>query len=232
MIRLRKANDRGHADHGWLNTYFTFSFADYRDLDHMGFRSLRVMNEDRIAAGQGFGMHPHHDMEIVTYVLDGALEHKDSMGNGSVLQAGELQWMSAGTGITHSEFNPSDEKPVHLYQVWIKPSQKGLEPGYEQKSFDEQLRRGRWQVVASPDGSEESLKIGQDASVYLANLEPGQDISYELAQGRGAWLQVLRGKVQLNGQDLDTSDGAAINDEIRLEIGALEAAEVMLFDLA
>jgi redox-sensitive bicupin YhaK (pirin superfamily) len=232
MLTLRKAADRGHADHGWLNTYHTFSFSTYRDPQHVHFRALRVMNEDFVAPGQGFGTHPHDNMEIVTYVLEGALEHRDSMGNGEVLRPGEFQRMSAGTGITHSEFNPSPTEPVHLYQIWLFPAERDVEPSYEQKRFDEAGRENRLQLVASPGADEGSLRINQDARIYLANLDGGQTVRHELAPGRHAWLQVLRGNVTLNGEDLKTSDGAALSDEPQLTITATGPAEVMLFDLA
>ncbi len=232
MIQIRKSTDRGHANHGWLDTYHTFSFSSYRDPKHMGFRSLRVMNEDWVAPGQGFGSHPHQDMEIVTYVLEGALEHKDSMGNGEVLRPGEFQRMTAGTGITHSEFNPSATEPVHLYQIWLYPSQKGLEPSYEQKRFPEAERKNRLRLVASREADQGSLLIHQDARIFLARLEPGQEVVHDLAPGRHAWLQVLRGSVKLNGLELQTSDGASISDETSLSIQSTDDAEVMLFDLA
>ncbi|QDU25358.1 Quercetin 2,3-dioxygenase [Anatilimnocola aggregata] len=232
MFAVRKAADRGHADHGWLNTYHTFSFSSYRDPRHMNFRALRVMNEDWVAAGQGFGTHPHRDMEIVTYVLEGALEHKDSMGNGEVLRPGEFQRMTAGTGITHSEFNPSTSEPVHLYQIWLFPEANGLTPSYEQKRFADEERHNRLRLVASRDAAEGSLLIHQDAKIYLASLDQGQSVTHSLASGRHAWLQVLRGSVTLNGQALATSDGAAISDETSLTIEATNNAEVMLFDLA
>jgi redox-sensitive bicupin YhaK (pirin superfamily) len=231
MIRLRKANERGHANHGWLNTYHTFSFSTYQDPEHTHFRALRVMNEDWVAAGQGFGTHPHRDMEIVTYVLEGALEHKDSMGNGEVLRPGEFQRMSAGTGITHSEFNPSSTEPVHLYQIWLFPERKGITPSYEQKRFDEAGRRNRLQLVASHNADDGSLLIHQDARVYLSVLDDGQVVRHALPEGRHAWLQVLRGAVTLNGQRLETSDGAAVSDEAELMITGKGGAEVMLFDL-
>jgi quercetin 2,3-dioxygenase len=232
MIAIRDAAARGHADYGWLDTYHTFSFDSYRDLQYMGFRSLRVMNEDVVQPGQGFGEHPHRDMEIVTYVLQGALAHKDSMGNGEVLRAGEFQRMSAGTGITHSEFNPSDDEPVHLYQIWLFPSRKGIEPSYEQRRFAEEERRNRLQLVVSPDGPEGSLLIHQDARIYLSTIDDGKETSHNLADGRHAWLQVLRGAVSLNGHSLKTSDGAAVSEERLLTIQAKGVAEVMLFDLA
>lgn len=231
MIQLRQADQRGHANHGWLDTYHTFSFASYQDPRHMQFRALRVMNEDRVAPGGGFGTHPHRDMEIVTYVLSGALEHRDSMGNGEVLRPGEFQRMSAGTGITHSEFNPSSTEPVHLYQIWLLPERKGIEPSYEQKAFPSDGRRNRLQLVASRDAAEGSLRIHQDARIYLGELEAGTTLQHELAPGRHAWLQVLRGGITLNDVELRTSDGAAISEETSLAIEASEDAEIMLFDL-
>ncbi len=233
MIQARRAGERGHANLGWLDTFHTFSFSTYQDPQHMGFRSLRVMNEDVVAPGQGFGTHPHRDMEIVTYVLSGALEHKDSMGNGEVLRPGEFQRMSAGTGITHSEFNPSKTDPVHLYQIWLFPEQKGIEPSYEQKHFPAQERHNRLRRVAARDATDGSLLIHQDASIFLGTLDSGQRVVHEPLAGRHAWLQVLRGSATLNGTQLQTSDGAAISDEPILEIQATsDQAEVMLFDLA
>ncbi len=231
MIQVRKAHERGHADHGWLETYHTFSFSTYHDPNHMRFRSLRVMNEDFVAPGQGFGTHPHHDMEIVTYVLEGALEHKDSMGHGEVLRPGEFQRMSAGTGITHSEFNPSPTEPVHLYQIWLFPERKGIEPSYEQKRFPEEQRHNRLQLVASREGVDGSLLIHQDARIYLSSLDEGRAVSHELSPGRHAWLQVLRGDVSLNGLELMTGDAAGVSGESTLEILANRPAEIMLFDL-
>ena len=232
MIRIRNAAERGHFNHGWLDTFHTFSFGEYFDPAHNNFRALRVMNEDRIALGQGFGMHGHRDMEIVTYVLSGALQHKDSLGNGETLRPGEFQRMSAGTGIRHSEFNPSATKPVHLYQIWLTPREQGLQPGYEQKAFAESERLDQLRLVASPDGAEGSLTIQQDACIFLATLSAENKITHTLAPGRHAWLQVLRGRVMLNGLSLETSDGASVSDEQLLAIVALEPAEVMLFDLA
>lgn len=232
MINVRKAADRGYADHGWLKAFHTFSFAGYVDRDHVQFRSLRVMNEDRVAPGQGFGTHPHNDMEIVTYVLEGALEHKDSMGNGEVLRPGEFQRMTAGTGITHSEFNPSSDEPVHLYQIWLFPDRKGHTPSYEQKRFPDEQLQNTLRVVASPDAEEGSLAIHQDAKIFLSKLDAGQSVEHPVAESRHAWLQVLRGKVTLNGQSLDTSDGAAVSDERLLKIEADGDAEIILFDLA
>ena len=232
MIEPRRAGQRGHADHGWLDTYHTFSFAGYQDPKHHHFRSLRVMNEDIVAPGKGFGTHPHSDMEIVTYVLEGALEHRDSMGNGEVLRAGEFQRMSAGTGITHSEFNPSAEDPVHLYQIWLYPERKGIEPSYQQKQFADEDRRNQFRLVASRDGDDGSLLIHQDVRIYLSTLEDGHTISQTLRPDRHAWLQVLRGGVTLNGVALQTSDGAAVSDVDRLDLRATRESEVLLFDLA
>jgi redox-sensitive bicupin YhaK (pirin superfamily) len=231
VISVRKAADRGHANHGWLDTYHTFSFSTYQDPNHMRFRTLRVMNEDFVQPGQGFGTHPHHDMEIVTYVLEGALEHRDSMGNGEVLRPGEFQRMSAGTGITHSEFNPSDTEPVHLYQIWLFPERKGVEPSYEQKHFPEAERQNQLRLVASRDATDGSLLIQQDARIYLSSLDEGRRILHKLASGRHAWLQVLRGSVTLNGQLLETSDGAAVSHATSLDILPPQPAEIMLFDL-
>ena len=231
MIVKRLSGERGHADHGWLNTFHTFSFANYHDPSHMGFRSLRVMNEDFIQPGMGFGTHGHRDMEIITYVLSGALEHKDSMGNGEVLRPGEFQRMSAGSGIRHSEFNPSGTEPVHLYQIWLLPISLGIEPSYEQKNFPELERHNRLRLVASQDAADGSLRIHQDARIYLANLDEGHSVNHSMLSGRHAWLQVLRGNVVLNGQSLEVSDGAAISQESLLEIKATQSAEIMLFDM-
>src|SRR5436190_10513576 len=232
MITIRRASDRGHANHGWLNTYHTFSFSSYQDSRHMRFRALRVMNEDWVAAGQGFGTHPHNDMEIVTYVLEGALEHKDSMGNGEVLRPGEFQRMSAGTGITHSELNPSKAEPVHLYQIWLLPERNGITPSYEQKRFPDDERHNQLRLVASRDQADGSLLIHADARVYPGTIDQGGSVTHELDAKRYAWLQVLRGSVMLNAQTLETSDGAAVSNETALKIEATSNAEVMLFDLA
>src|SRR3954454_17056777 len=213
MIRIRRGVERGHFDHGWLDTYHSFSFSDYFNPAQMGFRSLRVINEDRVEPGRGFGMHPHRDMEIVTYVLSGELTHRDSLGTGSVLRAGELQRMTAGTGIRHSEVNGSATEPVHLYQIWLLPERRGLEPGYEQRGFDVEERRGRFRAVVSPDGRDGSLTIRQDATLHLASLDVGQEAAHALRPGRHAWVQVLRGGVTLNGQPLVAGDGAALGDE-------------------
>jgi hypothetical protein len=232
MIRIRKANDRGHADHGWLNTWHTFSFADYYDPDQMGFSALRVINEDRVKAGNGFSTHPHRDMEIITYVLEGALEHKDSMGNGSIIRPGDVQRMSAGSGITHSEFNPSKEEPVHFLQIWILPEKRGVAPGYEQKFFPESEKTGRLRLVVSHDGRNGSVSINQEAALYDAMLTKGEEVSHTLTADRHAWLQVLRGKVLLNGIPMGVSDGAAVGEEENLQITAEEPSELLLFDLA
>lgn len=232
MLQVRRAADRGHFDHGWLDTHHTFSFSRYVDREHTRFRSLRVMNEDVVQPGQGFGTHPHENMEIVTYVLTGALEHRDSMGNGEVLRPGEFQRMTAGTGITHSEFNPSDSEPVHLYQIWLFPERNGLEPSYEQKAFDKAGRQNQLQLVASQDAAEGSLLIHQDARIYLGDLDEGAVVEHVVESDRHVWLQVLRGTVDVNGESLQTSDGVAISDEAAVSITGTSAAEIMLFDLA
>lgn len=232
MITVRKSNDRGHADHGWLNTRFTFSFADYFDPAHIHFRTLRVMNDDRIAGGGGFPTHPHRDMEIVTYVLEGALAHKDSMGNGSVIRPGDVQYMSAGTGVAHSEFNASEKEPVHLYQIWMFPDKKNYTPVYDQKHFSEADKRGKLRLVVSPDGREGSVKIRQDNELYATVLAPGESVKHELKLERHAYVQVARGSVTLNGKSLEIGDGAAISDERSLAITGVKDAEVLLFDLA
>ena len=231
MINIRKSSERGHADHGWLNTHFTFSFADYYDPKHVHFRTLRVMNDDRVAGGGGFPMHPHRDMEIVTYVLEGALEHRDSMGNGSVIKPGDVQYMSAGSGVTHSEFNPSKTEPVHLYQIWMLPEKQGLKPVYDQKNFSEAEKRGKLRLVASPDGREGSVKIRQDNELYATLLSAGETVKHELKKNRHAYVQVARGSVKLNGAELGEGDGAAISAEKSLEITGVKEAEVLLFDL-
>lgn len=232
MITLRRSSDRGYFDHGWLETYHTFSFGRYVDRNHVRFRSLRVMNEDRIAPGQGFGEHPHDNMEIVTYVLSGELEHRDSLGHGEVLRPGEFQRMTAGTGIRHSEFNPSTTEPVHLYQIWLLPEREGLEPGYEQRSFPDDDRLNRLRLVASRQGTEGSLTIHTDARIFLCSLQAGRSVRYSLEPGRHAWLQAMRGSLELDGVRLDTGDGAAVSEERDLTAAALEDAEFLLFDLA
>jgi redox-sensitive bicupin YhaK (pirin superfamily) len=232
MFQIRKADQRGHADHGWLNTYHTFSFAGYQDPQHMGFRVLRVMNEDRVAPGQGFGTHAHDNMEIISYVLAGALEHKDSMGNGEVLRPGEFQRISAGSGITHSEFNPSAAEPVHFYQIWLEPNISNIEPSYEQNEFADEEKRGRLRLVASPDGRDGSLRIHQDANVFLSVVSDNSEIKYSVPANRYAWLQLLFGRVTVNGHSLSTNDGVAISDEPAIVIQGNEESEFMLFDLA
>jgi hypothetical protein len=232
MITIRRSNERGHVDHGWLDTYHTFSFGAYIDPQHMGFRSLRVMNEDRVQPGEGFGEHGHKDMEILTYVLEGGLEHRDSLGNGSVLRPGMFQRMTAGSGIRHSEFNASNAEPVHFYQVWLIPEREGLEPGYEERTYADEDKHNRLLLVASRHAEHEALTIHQDASVFIAALDNGKTVLHELGEGRHAWVQVLRGAVAVNGEPLDTSDGAAISGEATVEIRASKTAEVMVFDLA
>ena len=231
MIRVRKAAERGHAQYNWLDTWHTFSFDTYHDPAHMGFRSLRVMNEDRVQPGQGFGMHGHRDMEIVTYVLEGALEHRDNMGNGYIIHAGEFQRMSAGTGIRHGEFNPSQTEAVHLYQIWLLPATNGLKPSYEQRTFSKEEKQGKLLLVASPE-QDESLIIHQDTRIYLSTLVADQEVRHELQAGRHAWVQVLRGTVEIHGKQLAVSDGAAVSHESSVTMRATEPAEVMLFDLA
>ena len=231
MIEILKSEERGHADHGWLNTRFTFSFADYYDPKHVHFRTLRVMNDDRVAGGGGFPMHPHADMEIVTYVLEGALQHKDSMGNGSVIKPGDIQYMSAGTGVTHSEFNASKTEPVHLYQIWMFPEKKGLKPVYDQKNFSEAEKRGKLRLLASPDGRDGSVKIRQDNELYATVLGAGESVKHALKPERHAYVQVARGSVTLNGKALETGDGAAISAEKLVELTGVKDAEVLLFDL-
>jgi len=232
MITIRKSEERGHFSHGWLDTFHTFSFDQYYDPAHTHWRSLRVINEDRVAPGQGFPAHSHRDMEIITYILSGALEHRDSMGSGSVIRPGDVQRMSAGTGVSHSEFNPSDSESVHLLQIWILPESRGLAPTYEEKSFSEDERRGRLRLVASADGSEGSVTIQQDARLYATILDAGTSVEHALGANRYAWLQVARGTIRLNEFDLQQGDGAAISSETDLKIVAREAAEILLFDLA
>ena len=230
MIVIRHAEERGHFDHGWLNTYHTFSFADYYDPDFMGFRALRVINEDRVAPGRGFGTHSHRDMEIVTYVLEGELEHRDSMGTGSIIRPGEVQRMSAGTGVLHSEMNPSRSIPVHLLQIWILPERRSLKPEYEQKTFPAEERKDNLRLVASHEGKDGSLTIHQDTKLFTATLTDGKTVTYDLPAGRYAWLQVARGTVEVNGQTLNAGDGAAIEDERTITMRGRDA-EVLLFDL-
>jgi len=232
MIQLRKAAERGRTRIGWLDSAHTFSFGDYYDPRNIGFRSLRVMNDDRIEPGQGFGTHPHRDMEILTYVLDGALAHRDSLGTSSIIRAEELQSMTAGTGISQSEFNASATEPVHLYQIWIFPERKGLTPGYEQREFASAEKPGQLRVVASRDGRDDSLTIHQDASVYLGSLREGDAPKYKLAPGRHAWVQALRGRLTINGRVMEAGDGATVSDESEISLASDGNAELMLFDLA
>ena len=232
MINILKSDQRGHADHGWLNTRFTFSFADYFDPNHVQFRTLRVMNDDRVAGGGGFPTHPHQDMEIVTYVLEGALEHRDSMGNGSVIKPGDVQYMSAGTGVAHSEFNASEKEPVHLYQIWMFPDKKGYKPTYDQKHFSDDEKRGKLRLLVSPDGRDGSVKIRQDNELYATVLAPGESVEHTLKPDRHAYVQVARGSVTLNGEPLEAGDGAAISAEKSLRLAGVNDAEVLLFDLA
>jgi quercetin 2,3-dioxygenase len=234
MIATRPSSERGHFDHGWLDTHHTFSFGQYHDPQHTRFRSLRVINEDIVAPGQGFGMHPHQDMEILTWIVSGALQHRDSMGNGEVIRPGDLQHMTAGTGILHSEFNPSKTEPVHLLQVWIMPREHGLTPGYEQKHFPDAERSNRLRVIASPDGRDGSLIVQQDALMHVVTLDPAHEVAHTMAAGRHAWAQVIRGAAEVNGQVLQAGDGAAMSDERSLTIANAgdEPADVMLFDLA
>jgi hypothetical protein len=232
MITLRRASDRGHRNHGWLDTFHTFSFNDYHDPAFMGFRSLRVINEDRVAPGEGFGTHPHRDMEIVTYVLAGALAHRDSLGTGSTILPGEVQRMSAGTGVTHSEFNGDKERPVHFLQIWLLPERKGIPPSYEQKAFSESEKTGRLRLVASRDGREGSVRIHQDADLYATVLGKDESVPVSLGPGRHAWVQVARGSMTLNGETLEAGDGASVSEEERLTLTGAEPAEVLVFDLA
>lgn len=231
MITLRPAGQRGHADHGWLDTFHTFSFAGYHDPAHMGFRDLRVINEDRVAGGTGFGTHPHRDMEIVTYLLDGALEHRDSMGSTSILRPGDVQHMSAGTGVTHSEINASSSEAVHLLQIWIVPERRGLTPEYQERAFSVQERTNQLRPIVAPDRREGALPIHQDAIIYASILDRRASVAHQPGPGRHGWLQVARGAVTLNGVNLAAGDGAAIAAEPHLSITALEPSEILLFDL-
>lgn len=231
MIKIRRADARGHFDFRWLNTFHTFSFGDYYDPSFMGFRTLRVINEDFVRGGRGFPTHGHRDMEIITYILSGALEHRDSIGNGSIIRPGDVQRMSAGTGVTHSEANPSRDEAVHLLQIWILPEEQGLAPSYEQKAFTEDQKRGRLCLVASAEGREDSVTVHQDASVYASVLSKDGEVGHALMPGRHAWLQVARGGVTLNGELLNQGDGAAISSEEQIAIRGREDSEVLLFDL-
>jgi quercetin 2,3-dioxygenase len=230
-LNVRKSDDRGRANFGWLDSKHSFSFGHYHDPKHMGFGPLRVINDDRVAPGGGFPTHPHSDMEIISYVLDGALEHKDSLGTGSVIRPGDVQRMSAGTGIRHSEFNASSTAPVHFLQIWIIPEQKGLTPGYEQKAFNDAEKRGKLRLIGSRDGRDGSMTIHQDVDLYATLLAPGDEVSHDIAAGRGGWLQVARGSVSLNGENLNEGDGVAISTSGPLRITGGADAEVLLFDL-
>ncbi len=231
MIQLRKCNDRGHANHGWLDSHHTFSFADYYDPDQMGYSALRVINEDRVVPGQGFPTHGHRDMEIVSYVLSGALEHKDSMGNGSVIRPGDVQRMSAGTGIRHSEFNGSSTEPVHFLQIWIQPNVTGIAPGYEQKNYSNEELDGRFRVVASPDGRSNSLHLHQDALIYAARMNRADPVEFPVRAGRRFYVHVARGSISLNQLEMQPGDGARVEGESRLIFSQANGAEVLLFDL-
>ena len=238
MITVRRSSERGHAVHGWLDSHHTFSFADYYDPAHMGFRALRVINEDRVAAGQGFGKHSHRDMEIISYVLEGGLEHKDSMGTGgtggtgAVIRPGDVQRMSAGTGVTHSEFNASSREPVHFLQIWIQPDKRGGAPGYEQKTFSRSDKAGRLRLVASPDGRDGSVTLRADAQLYAGVFAQGETAEHPLAAGRHAWVHVVRGKASVNGTALAAGDAVALSEERTVRIEGIDEAELLVFDLA
>jgi redox-sensitive bicupin YhaK (pirin superfamily) len=230
MMNIRKANERGHAEHGWLDSYHTFSFASYFDPQWMGYRNLRVINDDLVMPGMGFGTHPHRDMEIITYILNGSLQHKDSMGNGRVIRAGEVQYMSAGTGVQHSEFNPSKEEAVRLLQIWIQPDQKGVSPRYAEKSLAD-AATGRLHLVTSKTGRDGSIAIHQDADLWLAKFKGGDNAAHKLEKGRHAWVHVAEGEVEVNGRTLSGGDAAAIEEEGEVELKAAKPAQVLLFDL-
>jgi redox-sensitive bicupin YhaK (pirin superfamily) len=230
MTNIRKSNERGHAEHGWLDSYHTFSFADYYDPRWMSFRSLRVINDDLVMPGMGFGTHPHRDMEIITYMLSGALEHKDSMGNGRIIRAGEVQYMSAGAGVQHSEFNPSKDEAAHLLQIWIQPDRKGVTPRYAEKPMTD-APSGALHLVTSKTGRDGSIAIQQDADLWLARLDAGQKVTHRLAPGRHVWAHVAEGDVTLNGQALSAGDAAAVSEESALELSATKPAQILLFDL-
>ncbi len=231
MNTLRRSNERGHANHGWLDSYHSFSFADYFDPEHIEFGPLRVINEDRVAPGEGFGTHPHRDMEIISYVLSGELAHKDSMGNGSVIRPGDVQRMSAGAGIRHSEFNPSSTEPVHFLQIWIQPSVLGIEPGYEERHFSDTEKQGRLKLIASPDGADGSVLIHQDAFVYVGRFDGDEQAELELTPGRRSYVHAVRGKIRANGIELGAGDALKITEATTVRIGGGRAAEVLVFDL-
>lgn len=232
MITLRPSKERGYANYGWLESNHTFSFANYYDPEHMGFRSLRVINEDRVAPGGGFDTHGHRDMEIITYVLEGALEHKDSIGNGSIINPGEIQKMSAGTGILHSEYNASKSDRVHFLQIWITPNQRGIAPNYQQQKIDLDQASGKFKLIAAPAGKNADVTLTQDAEIYLSVLKPGEQADYELQPGRHVWLQVAKGAINLENFQLNRGDGVAISDQDKISLTAVENAEVLLFDLS
>jgi redox-sensitive bicupin YhaK (pirin superfamily) len=230
MMNIRRANERGHAEHGWLDSYHTFSFANYSDPNWMGFRSLRVINDDLVMPGMGFGTHPHRDMEIITYILSGSLAHKDSMGNGRVIRTGEVQYMSAGSGVEHSEYNPAKDEAAHFLQIWIQPDRKGVTPRYAEKSLRD-APTGKLQLVTSKTGRDGSIAINQDADLWLARLEPGQKAAHALASKRNAWLHVAEGEIELNGATLSAGDAAAVTEESSLQLSAKKPSQVLLFDL-
>jgi hypothetical protein len=232
MITVRPSRERGHANFGWLDSHHTFSFGDYHDPKHMGFRALRVINEDRVEPGRGFGTHPHRDMEIISYVLEGALEHKDSLGTGSVIRPGDVQRMTAGTGVLHSEFNPSKSERVHFLQIWIVPDRARLQPSYEQKSFPAEDRKNRLRLIASPDGRDGAVTVHQDAALHAGVLDAGTRLRHPISPGRHAWVQVVRGAINVDGQELGQGDGAAVSDQEAIGIEAREPSEVLVFDLA
>lgn len=231
MLTLRRSEDRGHVNHGWLNARHSFSFGSYHDPDHMGFRVLRVINEDIIDPGQGFGTHPHRDMEILTYVIEGALEHKDNMGNGSVIRSGDIQWMSAGTGVQHSEFNPSPHEPTHLLQIWILPDRQDRQPDYAEKNYPRETRQDTLRLVASGNGADGSVRWGQDVCLYASLLAAGTAVDLDLAKDRHAWIQVVNGRLDINGLTCGSGDGVAVSEESRLTMGASKDSEFLVFDL-
>jgi hypothetical protein len=232
MVEIRRSDERGHAQHGWLDSFHSFSFADYHDPQHMGFGPLRVINEDRVQPGKGFGTHGHRDMEIISYVLAGGLAHRDSMGNGSVIRPGDVQRMSAGTGVHHSEYNASESDPVHFLQIWIEPSVRGVRPSYEERRFDDESKRGRLRLIASADGRDGSVTIHQDASLYAAILDGGEAIEFEQNPGRRTYVHVIRGEVEVAGQPLGAGDAIKLAGEERVRLGRARDAEILLFDLA
>jgi len=231
MNAVRRSSERGHAQHGWLDSFHSFSFADYHDPAHMGFGPLRVINEDRVQPGRGFGSHGHRDMEIISYVLDGGLAHRDSMGNGSVIRPGDVQRMSAGTGVVHSEYNASDKDPVHFLQIWIEPSVRGAAPSYEEKRFEDATKRGQWRLIASSDGRDGSVRIQQDASLFVTRLEEGDALARAIAPGRRAYVHVIRGEARVNATPLGAGDALKVVDEREVRIDDAHAADILLFDL-